>query len=532
MSLTLADPVFLDACRRRNPEAWNLVSAVFDGAESVEDQETSPRDIAMTPDGTRAFVIGTSSDAVHQYELSVPWDITSMEFTKSQDLGGFPTGIFFRPDGANMYIATTGNTVRRYSLAENWDIGNITSMSSLDVSGAGSGLRDLFITADGLRMFLTFIGSDRISEYSVPTRWDTSTATHVRDADVSGIDGSPVGLFFRPDGRRMYFVGNANDRIYEINLATPWTLPATPTASRNLDITEETDDPTSVFFKPDGLEIFVMDSQHERVLDYRLGVRWNVERAAHVHTSRLLANPLYDLFFHPDGTSVICGFNTSQTFIRYDLSTAWDVSTIAETPHSTHQVTQQTRIPSFYVRDNGQLIYSIDPLGSGNGNRIYSYALTTAWDLSNVTGAGTLDIPTTTIDDELVGITVGDGGSKLFFCGDDDGMIYQASLGTAWDLTSTFTLDTSTSIRENVTLPTDLFFSIGGTQMFVTNQLAEVHQYDLSTPWDLSGDVEHTGQVSLTPLILRELRGLYIRRDGLKMYTADSVSNRIREYDI
>jgi len=529
MSLTLTDPVFLDACRRRNPEAWNLVSTQFDGSADVSAQETTPRDLAVSPDGTKAFLVGTSSDAVHQYNVTTPWDVMTLEFVKSNDLGGFPTGIFFKPDGSKMYIADRGRTVNQYALATNWDIESITLGTPLDVSGDGGGLRDMFITADGLGLYVTFISDDRVAQYTLSTRWDTSTATHVRNYDTSSIDTSPVGLFFRPDGRKMYFIGNSLDRMNEFTLTTPWNIAQTNvTHNRFFDISAQSTDPTSVFFKPDGLEIFVCDAANDRVLDYRLGYRWNVELATYVTRSEpLFTAGLHDIFFNPEGTVIIGASNFPAIgFQTRSLGTAWDLSTMSTSPTSTLVPSAQQSIQSFHFRPNGLNMFSISV---ANG-RAYSYELPTAWSMDNATQTAVKDL-TPIITDSMVGITLSAAGDRMYICGDANDNVYEVGLGTAWDLSSAATLTHTLSTSANFENPSDVFFNPDGTQLFVSSVLGMVDQYDLDTAWDLSS-ADHIAMVSIAAQVPSNLRGIFMRPDGLKMYTADSTTNRTHEYDI
>ena len=74
---------------------------------SVSGQETYPRGIYVSPNGTKMYISGSTGDGVDEYTLSTPYDPTSATATHffstgSQDL--IPTDLFFKPDGTKMFV--------------------------------------------------------------------------------------------------------------------------------------------------------------------------------------------------------------------------------------------------------------------------------------------------------------------------------------------------------------------------------------------------------------------------------------------
>ena len=51
----------------------------------------------------------------------------------------------------------------------------------------------------------------------IDTAYDVSTASYDNvSRDVSGRDGNPQDITFKPDGTRMYFCGNSTDDVYQL----------------------------------------------------------------------------------------------------------------------------------------------------------------------------------------------------------------------------------------------------------------------------------------------------------------------------
>jgi hypothetical protein len=124
--------------------------------------------------------------------------------------------------------------------------------------------------------------------------------------------------------------------------------------------------------------------------------------------------------------------------------------------------------------------------GSSQFDRIVSYNLGTAWDVSTIVAPAfaqsiALDQYTTTI---AGGHCWGDGGRYLYVCGSDSNVIIRYTLGALYDLTTTTHVNGDFYQLAPPTLPGPLFidFSDDGLIMFVTKG-ATIRKYNLTTPW-------------------------------------------------
>jgi len=99
-----------------------LSAASYDSVSfSVSGQDGSPFGIAFKENGTKMYVLGLSTDSVYQYTLSTAWDLStasydSVSFSVSgQD--GSPLGIAFKEDGTKMYmLGSSTGSVYQYSV--------------------------------------------------------------------------------------------------------------------------------------------------------------------------------------------------------------------------------------------------------------------------------------------------------------------------------------------------------------------------------------------------------------------------------
>ena len=229
----------------------------FDATNTYVDLSNISSDISGK-DFTISFWM--KSDENINYDLS----IATLEKSKSivaQD--GTPSGIFFKPDGASLYMIGSGSAkIYQYTLSIPWDIDsmdlNPLNIKEISISAETTGPTGLYIKPDGFSLYISGLGTggNLLTEYSLGTAWDISTAaTPIAHSFLE--DSSPNDIYFKPDGTKVYIVGDTTNKIYEKTLSTAWTLTTTSSAvsASNALITQ----PRGVNISPDGKRLIVLD---------------------------------------------------------------------------------------------------------------------------------------------------------------------------------------------------------------------------------------------------------------------------------
>jgi hypothetical protein len=166
-------------------------------------------DIFFRPDGTEMYIASLSPTSVFQYTLSTAWDISSASFTGSVSASVNMAAIF-KSDGTKMFTLTTsGTTITSYTLSTAWDITSASSDAvTLSVSSQDADPRALFVTPDGLKLFVVGSSTDTVYRYSLPSAWNLSGASYDSVSfSVASEDTLPFGLEFKTDGKIMYILG-------------------------------------------------------------------------------------------------------------------------------------------------------------------------------------------------------------------------------------------------------------------------------------------------------------------------------------
>ena len=156
--------------------AWDL-SSISSGTYTTfhaGNQIATPRTLDFSSDGLKMYIAGTSPTKVFEYDLSTAWDASSSSVSyNSIDLAlstypSNPYGLFFKTDGTKMYVlGGTTDIIHQYTTATSTGI-TITWDSSIKWSGGTApesptvGETDVyyFSTRDGGTSYIANIAID------------------------------------------------------------------------------------------------------------------------------------------------------------------------------------------------------------------------------------------------------------------------------------------------------------------------------------------------------------------------------------
>jgi sugar lactone lactonase YvrE len=275
------NPAYLDTI---TTPAWEANTATFEIGKivSVNARDTSPYAVFFKPDGLKMYITGETTDTVYQYALNTAWEANTAIFEtgKSKSVAAqdaIPGGIFFKPDGSKMYIlGDLTNTVYQYGLNPVWDVSNATFEigRSKNVTEQEGNPRGIFFKPDGSKMYIAGLGNRTVYQYALTTPWEANTAIFETGKTKSLVDqGGGEGLFFDPDGLRMYTIAGVNDTVYQYTLTTPWEAnTAIFETGKSKSVAAQDTSPASVFFKPDGSKMYIMGNLSKTVYQYNITV--------------------------------------------------------------------------------------------------------------------------------------------------------------------------------------------------------------------------------------------------------------------
>ena len=253
--------------------AWDISAASYVQSLFVTSQDTTPVGIFFKPDGTKMYVMGDTNNNVYEYDLSTAWDISTASYLQSSTTAGSstPFGLYFKPDGTKLYtIGYLRDDVHEIDLSTAWDVTTTSLNGSIDISAYESIPCDVYLKPDGTKMYVVGYGSDEVNEFDLSTAWDVTTASYVQEISIATQDTIPFGLFFKPDGTKMYIAGNVNKNIFEYSLSTAWDL-STASYSQSFSVASQDNTIRGLYFKPDGTGFYTVGQQYDSVYQYDIG---------------------------------------------------------------------------------------------------------------------------------------------------------------------------------------------------------------------------------------------------------------------
>jgi len=507
-----------------SPEGWFFatVPTSWLPQKLLSPVNTAPSRLEFGNNGEKMYVVENNS--VYQYDLYTPENITTaihLPLLSVADRETTPSGLFISPDGVNLYITgSASDSVHQYTLNPPWIVKSAVYVRSLSVNAQESVPNGVSFKPDGTKMYVIGSTGDDINEYNLSTAWDISTAVFVQIFSVAAQDLTPEDIFIRDDGLKMYVIGSSNDSVYEYNISTAWNI-ATASFVRSFSVAAQETGPNAIFFKPDGTRMYITGSAGDDVNEYTLSTPWNISTAVFVQLFSVTAQETAPqaLFFKPDGTKMYV-LGLQDVIHEYELSTAWDVSTAARILPVIDISAQDSNMQGITFNSDGTKMFA----AGNNSQSIYEYNLSTPW---NVRTAVYSQSYLTELS-SLTTVKFNDTGDKLYVLSEFGALVTEYSLEYSWDI-SAVTLSSVYNLFDYEQYPVDIKFKSDGTEFFIVGRSRNITSYSLSAAWDISTATFSDRRDISTYNIPN---GLGFSDSGDKLYVLDQPTNTVYQHDL
>ena len=190
-------------------------------------------------------------------------------------------GVCYKPDGSVVFICGGLNTspfkqhIKSYALSTAFDPTTISLSDSptkvFDLSSqiysATQGdqyVHGLDMRSDGTMFYVIHydpaIGTNKISQYTMSSAFDVSTASHTATLNTPyGAVGKTRGLHLRQNGADIYFANDHDNRIERFTMSTPYSI-STASSTSTFDISGTDTTPNNVVLSEDGTKMIVTNN--------------------------------------------------------------------------------------------------------------------------------------------------------------------------------------------------------------------------------------------------------------------------------
>lgn len=223
----------------------------------------------------------TRSNVIHQCNLAVSGDVTTVSLKNTFDIAAYETqgsGIFMSKTGNILYF--TGQASRKVhalKLTTPYDLTTASYMSNANIADKVASAGDLGFTFAGDAFLVANTGGKTINKYDMTKVWDLTTATFTESLDVSAyIPSNLNGLFIQNGGYNVFFTGSSS-QLYQAKLKSKnvlssfYNLDQVPITGNAVFIINQAADPDS--YAIDRFKVDQLESLNEYVATFGL-VSW------------------------------------------------------------------------------------------------------------------------------------------------------------------------------------------------------------------------------------------------------------------
>jgi sugar lactone lactonase YvrE len=259
------------------------------------------------------------------------------------------------------------------------------------------------------------------------------------------------------------------------------SLGDTAYASKSFSVGSQGGSPYGMHIGNSGAKMYVVDFDNRDVYQYTLSVAYDVSSAS--YDSVLLDVSSYtlrasDMTFSDDGTKTYVLDDTNKRLHQFNLSTAWDLSSASY--YNFFGGIDPESIPFSDVRacafaNSGTKLYIANLAGS---QEVFQFTLSTAWDVTTAS-YDSKKFSVSSQETGAHGLALVDSGSTLYVSGTASDSIHQYTLSTPYDI-STATFDNiSVSVASQDIAPTALFVEESQGLIYIAGNVANsVFQYN------------------------------------------------------
>ena len=263
--------------------SYNIANASYSGNSlTVASSEGRPVCVAISSDGTKLYVSGQIGDAIDQYTLSTPYDVSSgtydsVTFSYAASAGTNVQGMFFKPDGTKFFLTDDqNNRVYAYSMSTAWDLLTASYDSvNFNVSSQSANTNGVVFNSDGSKFFI--VGSvstaATVYQYNMSTNWLVSSASYSnKSLNVSSQTGTGAsGIQINSDDDSLFLASSTTDTIYEYQMSTANDL-ATASFANSYSTATETSALFSVYFGDSGTKLYACSYSDATIYQYSTGL--------------------------------------------------------------------------------------------------------------------------------------------------------------------------------------------------------------------------------------------------------------------
>lgn len=211
-------------------EPWDINTLVF--IQSITSQAFDHA-CTVKEDGTKLWGstdTGTGVGEINEYEFGTPYDLSTLTFERKLDVSAQdqgPNEVTFNNDGTKLFVAGgQSDAVHSYTLSTAYRVDTGSFHNTLDVSTELASVRGIEFLDDGTRMYITGFGDSFVYEYFLNDPFNLSTSIFVRSFEAGAfVDlANSSGLAIKPDASKLFVADENNPTFHSYKISFPYIV--------------------------------------------------------------------------------------------------------------------------------------------------------------------------------------------------------------------------------------------------------------------------------------------------------------------
>ena len=271
-------------------------------------------------------VVVSSYDITNTIEAGTAYDTTRTDNSY---------GIYIDSNGNYLFRLTTEGIIERYDFGLELDYSSLslsqTLATRLTVDGAStsSGWFDLYFKDDGSTVYITEYSTAKIYEFSLTTPWDLTTLNRTPVANSGNMftyssESFLFGIYFKPDGTKIYLTGSQQNAIYEVPLGNAWDITDYGLKETFYTVTNTPgyfpNNPYKAQVSTNGSTMILFDSNTESLYKYTMSTPWDITTASWTGEVHSFVPVNVRMTFLMEGGTILFYMNKPNSF--YYISSA------------------------------------------------------------------------------------------------------------------------------------------------------------------------------------------------------------------
>ena len=366
-SIGLVPAVTLDIEESGASEGWQLSEGTCPpGAVFNTGLENSVVfGLTFNPDGTKMYLSDAHTDSakrqIQTYSLSIAFDLTTVSYDgigSELDMSTFGriNGIRFGRNGERFYVAEDeggDGIINQFNLSVAYDISTAVFTSSKRF--ANNQQLTFTLHPDGTFLYLgqRFGGAQRVEQYAFPAPWEVggiAAASPVHIKSLFGQVGTLQSIFFKSDGLRIYILDEGGTTVKQFDLTVAFDISTMTNPGILFDIQPSCGgSPREIFWKEDGSILFITninDHLANRVYSIAFPILADSESGGFVESTTVQSVAQDDVpLKSPDCVSMSHNDATIAQLIIVDGTNGW----IYDVVNGLQQITDEDFFPADVV---------------------------------------------------------------------------------------------------------------------------------------------------------------------------------------